>query len=287
MAPEAVLRRLDGWIFAPEDARRLAALRIGLCGVLALRLALVDDGSVTGPLEPFRPHFYMELFSRMPSYDAAEALRAVGIAAAVAAAAGLAFRATLPLALACSLVLNGMLNSAGRVIVGDALLTLCLLVLVAAGPAAAEAWTLRGGARGLRGPRYGWPVRTAAVAVALAYFFAGVQKWRYSGLSWITSDNLRLILYASSDAQPHPNGLALAVAAHPLLAHLLAAGALGLETCFPLVLLVPSARWLFLAGALAMHLGIRLAMGLDYSAQWLTAAIVLVDWPALVARLRR
>ena len=81
------------------------------------------------------------------------------------------------------------------------------------------------------GVRYGWPVRTAMIAIALAYFFAGFQKWRYSGLPWVTSDNLRWILLG----QAHPDGLALFVADRPWLAHVLAAGALLLETSFALV----------------------------------------------------
>lgn len=60
------------------------------------------------------------------------------------------------------------------------------------------------------------------------------------------------------------------VADRPLPAHVFAAGSLLLETCFPLVLFVPRLRWLFIPGVVAMHVGIRLAIGLDYSAQWLT-----------------
>ena len=183
---------------------------------------------------------------------------------------------------------------------GDAVLTLCLLVLLAGGSAAREAWTLRDpvrralGASGspavsptLEGVRFGWPVRTAMVVIALAYFFAGFQKWRYSGLPWVTSDNMRWILYASSDSHSHPNGLALFVADRPVLAHLFAAGSLLLETLFPLVLFVPRLRWLFVPGAVSMHLGIRLAMGLDYSALAATVVIVFVDWQVVVVWVRR
>ena len=118
--------------------------------------------------------------------------------------------------------------------------------------------------------------------LTLAYFFAGVQKWRYSGLAWVTSDNLRWILYA----QPHPSEVALFIADRPWLAHMFAAGSLLLETCFPLVLFVRRLRWLLIPSVIAMHVGIQLAMGLDYSAQWLTLLIVFVDWPSLVDRLR-
>src|SRR4029077_10406753 len=86
-----------------------------------------------------------------------------------------------------------------------------------------------------------------------------------------------------SDSQSHPNSLALFIADRPLLAHVFAAGSLLLETCFPLVLFVPRLRWLFIPGVVAMHVGVRLAIGLDYSAQWLTVLIVFVNWPVVVA----
>ncbi len=308
MRAESLLRGADGWVFAPEEVRRLAAVRIGLCSVLTLRLAFVDYGALAGqPAQLFQPLTYMRLFDRMPSQGLATALQICGVIAALLAAAGLVPRASLPLAVVCSLILNGMLNSAGRVIVGDAVLTLCLLILIACGTAAGEAWSIREplgralgrvrrrlapAAPGARNPtsaggRYGWPLRTAMIVIALAYFFSGFQKFRNSGLSWVSSDNLRWILYASSDAQAHPNGLALFIANRTVLAHLFEAASMLLETCFPLVLFVPRLRWLFIPGVVAMHVGIRLALGLDYSAQWLTVLIVFVNWPAVVDWLRR
>jgi hypothetical protein len=122
------MRRADRWVFAPEDARRLAAVRIGLCGLLAYRLATTDYGLVAGqPATLFQPLTYMKLFDRMPSQEVATTLQIGGIVAALVAAAGFALRASLPAAVACSLVLNGMLNTTGRAVVGDAVLTLCLL----------------------------------------------------------------------------------------------------------------------------------------------------------------
>jgi hypothetical protein len=181
-----------------------------------------------------------------------------------------------------------------------------VVVLVVCGSATEDAWSVRrpgrrllrrlgrGGADGLpvpgrdsSGARYGWPIRTAMIAIALTYFFAGFQKLRYSGIPWATSDNLRAILYAASDRHPHDNDLALFIANRPLLTHVFASGALVLETCFPLVLFVSRLRWLFIPGVVAMHVGIDAAMGLDYSAQWATVLIVFVNWPALVVWLRR
>ncbi len=303
-----LFRRAENWVFGAEDARRLASVRMGLCGLLALRLATTDYRVVAAqPSALFQPVSYMKLLGHMPSQGVTTGLQVVGIAAALIAASGLALRASLSAALVCSLILNGMLNSTGRVIVGDAVLTLCLLALLACGTAASDAWTSRAPLRRVRdrctgrppseppgevpaapgaGQRYGWPIRTAMVTIALTIFFAGFQKLRYSGLAWVTSNNLRWILYASSDRAPHANAMALFIAHRAWLAHLCAAGTLLIELGFPLVLWKPRLRWIFVPGVVAMHEAIRLATGLDYSAQGLAVIIVFVNWPVVVAWLR-
>lgn len=300
--------RADRWLFGSEDARRLASLRIGLCGLLALRLATTDYRIVAGqPFALFQPVSYMKLLGHMPSQDVSGSLQIIGVAAALVAAAGVALGASLATAVVCSLILNGMLNSTGRVIVGDAVPTLCLLVLLACGQTASDAWTVHDPLRrawsrwrgrsplgpsaqdstvAVAHPAYGWPVRTAMVAVALAIFFAGFQKLRYSGVAWVTSNNLRWTLYAASDRSVHPDAIALFIAHRAWLAHLCALVTLVVELGFPLVLFKPRLRWLFIPGVLAMHVAIRLAIGLDYSAQGLTMLLVFVDWPVLVAWVR-
>jgi hypothetical protein len=282
------------WIFAPGDGRRLAAVRIGLFSLLAWRLAAGDYLSVAGqPAALFDPVSLFKLLPAMPSHDVALAVQIVGVLAALGAAAGLLPRASFPLALACSIFLNLMLNATGKIIHNDVVLTLCLIPLVASPRAACAAYRLplpavlrkrRPAAVPLRGEAYGWPLRTAMVVIALAYFFVGMQKLRYSGVDWFASDNLRWILYASSDAAASPNHLALFVAEHAWLAHLLAAGAVALEVGFPLCLFFPRLRWVFVPGVVSLHLGIYLAMGLDYSAQALSVLIVFVDWPRLARR---
>lgn len=303
MPPRSAVDRARLWIFDAEDARRLAAMRIGLCALLAVHLAATNYRSFASqPAALVEPLWYLRLFDHMPSPRLATGLQILGVLAALAAAAGIALRVSLATALTACLVLDGMLNSAGRVVVGDAVLVLCLLVLLASTSAAGEAWAARppGRRRADRvaelppdgeashcGPRYGWPIRTAMAGVALSLFFSGLQKLRYSGLAWVTSDNLRWILYASSDSSAHPNATALFIAGRPWLAHLCAAGTLVFEIGFPVVLVRRRARWLFIPGVLAMHLAIRVALGLDYSMQALTLLVVFVDWPAVVTSLRK
>jgi hypothetical protein len=290
------MRTLERYLFASGEARRLAALRIGLFGLLAWRLAIGDYTFVAGQPEAlFQPVSFMKLLPQMPGHDLTVALQVAGVAAALLAAAGLWTRGTLPVAFACALVLNGMLNATGKIVHNDVLLLLCLVPLVASPRAASAAWSVRLPSRRARagveppaaGEAYGWPVRTAMVVVVLAYFFVGFQKLRFSGIEWITSDNLRWVLYASSDSQSEPNQLALFVADRAWLAHLLAAGTVFLELFFPLALFVPRLRWLFVPGVVSLHLGIWLMMGLDYSAQALTVIIVFVNWPLAFDWVRR
>jgi hypothetical protein len=177
-----------------------------------------------------------------------------------------------------------MTSSLGKIVHNDVLLLLCLVPLLPS--RAGAAWSLDARLRPVARPgtAFGWPVRTAMVVVAGAYFFSGLGKLLHAGPAWVLSDNVRWVLYASSDAQPDPNPLALFVADRPVLAHLVAAATLAVELGFPLVLWRPRLAWLFVPAALAMHAGIGLAMRLDYSVMAATVLVVLVDWPALVDR---
>ncbi len=279
------MQRAERFLFPAASAERLAALRIGLCAILVGRLAFGPYVELAGqPRELFRPISFMELLPAMPPQPVVVALQAVGVLAAALATLGLRTRMALPLAWVCAVFLNGMLASTGKVVHNDLVLLLCLVPLLAA--PCADAWSLdaRRAGRAPRGPSrlYGWPLRTAAIVVAGAYFFAGLAKLVNSGPAWVTSDNLRWALYASGNSD-----LALFIADRPWLAHALAAGTLLLELGFPLVLLWPRTAWLFVPGAVLLHAGIWLAMGLDYSGQAATAVVVFTNWPVVVVAARR
>jgi hypothetical protein len=284
---ERALRRAEGWLFAPGDPRRLAAVRIGLGGLLAARLASGPYPELaTQPEALFRPISFLRLLERMPSPEVVAVLQAFALGAAVLATVGLLTRVTLPLAWLAALPLVAMTSSLGKVVHNDVLLLLCLVPLLPS--RAGAAWSLDARQRPPAGPgpAYGWPVRTAMVVVAGAYFFSGLAKLLHAGPAWVLSGNLRWVLYASSDAQPEPNPFALFVADRPLLAHLVAVATLAVELGFPLVLWRPRLAWLFVPAVVAMHAGIGLAMHLDYSAMAATVLVVLVDWAALADRLR-
>jgi hypothetical protein len=282
----AAVARAEAWLFAPGDPRRLAAVRIGLCALLAARLAGGPYPELaTQPQALFRPISFLRLLDRMPSPEAVAVLQAFALGAAVLATVGLLTRFTLPAAWLAALPLVAMTSSLGKVVHNDVLLLLCLVPLLPS-PAGA-AWSLDARQRPVArpGPAFGWPVRTAMVVVAGAYFFSGLAKLFHAGPAWVASGNLRWVLYASSDAQPEPNPFALFVADRPLLAQLIAAATLAVELGFPLVLWRPRLAWLFVPAVVAMHAGIGLAMHLDYSVMAATVLVVMVDWPALADRL--
>jgi hypothetical protein len=283
----AAARRVEEWLFAPGDPRRLAALRIGLGGLLAARLASGPYPELaTQPAALFRPISFLRLLDRMPSPEAVAVLQALALGAAVLATVGLLTRVTLPLAWLAALPLVAMTSSLGKVVHNDVLLLLCLVPLLPS--RAGAAWSLDARLRPVagRGPAFGWPVRTAMVVVAGAYFCSGLAKLLHAGPAWVASGNLRWVLYASSDSQPEPNPLALFVADRPVLAQLVAAATLAVELGFPLVLWRPRLGWLFVPAVVAMHAGIGLAMQLDYSVMAATVLVVMVDWSALADRVR-
>jgi hypothetical protein len=282
------VRRLEAWLFAPGDPRRLAAVRIGLCAALAVRLATGPYLELAHqPAALFRPISFLRLLHAMPPPAFVLPAQVLALAAALAATAGLWTRVALPLAWLAAVPLIAMTSSLGKTVHNDVLLLLCLLPLLPA--PAGDAWSLDSlrRPRAAPGARYGWAPRTAMVVVAGAYGFTGLAKLLHAGPAWVTGGNLRWVLYASSDGQPAPNPAALFVADRPVLAHLLAAATLAVELGFPLVLWRPRLAWLLVPAVLALHAGIWVAMRLDYWPMAATVLVVMVDWAALADRLGR
>src|SRR2546429_5147640 len=164
--------RPDRWLFAAGSARRLAAVRIALCALLALRVGLrpslyLDLSQQEASL--FRPLSWAKLFDHMPSRGVLLVALIVCVVAALCAAAGFRGRIALPIAWVAGVFLNGFLTSQGKVVHNDVLLLLCMFVLIPARHSdtwSVDAWLAR--RRGAAPPpdrsvSYGWPIRTAIV----------------------------------------------------------------------------------------------------------------------------
>jgi predicted DCC family thiol-disulfide oxidoreductase YuxK len=275
------LAQFERWMFAPGDPRRLAALRIGLCLIIAWRAArpvLVELGGQPEAL--YRPISFMVLLREMPGRSLMVAVQVAVVLAALAGAAGAWSRITVPVAWTGAAFLFGMETSLGKIVHHELLPLLSLIPLLPADTD--QAWTIRQPRSSVTSSASaGWPVRTAALLVVGAYFFAGLAKLVFTGPAWVFGDNLRHALYASSDGRGG-NALALLIADRPVLAHLVAGAVLIVELTMFVVLVRPHLAPAYVVAAAGLHAGIWASMGLDYFAWVATVLVVLVDWPAFV-----
>jgi hypothetical protein len=261
---------VDRWLFAPNTAARLRRVRSVLAVLVAARLALSPfRGLARVPDALLVPVSWLVPFHTVPPVWVIVAVQIVGTVAAVLAAAGKRPRLTLAVAWICLLALAGLRSSLGKILHNDVLLLLAVLPFLGGPDAVAPADDAEGPS-----PRFGWPIRTGMAMVALTYFIVGVQKLVHSGPAWVTSDNMRWVLYsAAAEGRTFAKWPALFVADHAWMATASAAFLLGLELLFPLALFVRPARPVVVAGAFLLHAGTWVLLGLDY---WLWAAVVAV-----------
>lgn len=135
---------------------------------------------------------------------------------------------------------------------------------------------------------YTWPIRFVWVATALIFCAAGIAKLRHSGLEWIFSDNLALLLrrqqYRISDGEPWTSW-GLLVASSPWLAQAMAAVAMTVEVCFALALFSRVARRLLVPSALLFLIGIRALMGPTFE-QFIICFVFWVPWSEVTLAVR-
>ena len=272
-------RRIDAWLFAPEAAGRVRAMRLLLAVLIGVRLATGPHRGLAGqPAALFRPVWFLAWLDQMPPAGVLLAIQLVGVAAALLAALGWRERATFLAAWMSLLVLAGLRASRGKVHHNDLPLLLVAGVLAAA-PVGLRLLDDR------RSAATGWPVRTSLAVVVSVYFLSGFQKVVSSGPAWVLSDNLRNIMYgAHRNGHAPTDAVSLFIADRPWLAHLAALATLVVELGAVVVLARPRARPALLVAVAGLHLMIYLTHGLDYSMWVGTAAVVLIDWDAVLRR---
>jgi hypothetical protein len=272
---------LDRWLFAPEPAGRVRAMRAAIAALLLLRLATGPFTDLAGqPAALFRPVWFLVWLERMPSFEVLVGLQVAGVAGAALAVLGWRERGTFLVAWSSLVVLAGCSASRGKVQHNDLPLLLVGLVLAAA-PVGLR-WTDE-----RRGARFGWPVRTSILVVTGIYFLTGFQKVVSSGPAWVLSDNLRNVMYAAPFTEhATTDTVALFIAGRPWLAHVVALVTIVVELGAVVALVRPRCRGAYVAAVAVLHAGVYLTHGLDYSMWVGTAAVVLIDWrPGLLRTL--
>jgi hypothetical protein len=274
-----VIGALDRWLFAPEEAGRLRQMRLLAAALIGVRLATGPyRGLAEQPAALFRPVWFLEWLDRMPSAEVLVGLQVVGVVAAALAVLGWRERGTLLVAWGSLLILAALHGSRGKVQHNDIPLLLVAGVL-AAGPTGLRLADRR------RAAAFGWPVRTSVLLVCSIYFLTGFQKLLASGPAWVLSDNLRNVMYSARlNGHAPTDAVSLFIADRPVLAHLVALATLIVELGALGALLRPRLRPWYVAAVATLHASIYLTHGLDYSMWVGTAAIVLIDWRPVLAR---
>jgi hypothetical protein len=284
--------------FEPGPASRLGLARAIFCG-LAFFFYLPHDFTEWATAAPvfWMPIFLFEklhlqvgppewLFAAQTVWKLSLAMCALGVWTRVSAV----------LAAGLGTYLLGLPHNFGATQHYDTLVVFVLWILAVsrAGDACSIDALVRerrhGGARrDPMGAEYTWPIRAVWVLTSLVFFGAGTSKLRHSGLEWVFSDNLRLLLmrayYHVSDGDPLTSW-GLALANHPTLTQVFAATALAIETVYIIAIFSRRARPFIGAAGVLFLVGIRVLMGPTFE-PFLICALFVVPWHRFEAALDR
>jgi predicted DCC family thiol-disulfide oxidoreductase YuxK len=283
--------------FTPAPASTLGFCRalffLGLC-LWQIPLDYAPWGEYSSALWMPIPLFEWLRIPLLPSaaLDAVQILLKISL---VFGAIGLLTRPATLVAFVLGTYLMGLPHNFGQTQHFDALIVFVLGALAIS--RAGDAWSIdalvaaarRGSAeRPPDSAEYGWPIRFVWVAMALIFWAAGLSKLRHSGLEWIFSDNLALLLrrqqYHISDGEPLTSW-GITVARHPWMAQTMAGMSVLVETMFPLALFSRTARLLLVPAALSFLIGIRVLMGPTFE-QFMICFVFWIPWHQVAAAVR-
>ncbi len=291
---EAVKRRwLDYW-FASVGPERLALCRIGFYGALFLLYALSD-------LRPFG--HLVAFWSPLPTFDllGLPAPTVGGLAVAQVAwkvallccCVGFLTRPAAVVSFVLGFYLIGLPYNFGSLKHDDAITVLVLGVLALARTGDAysvDRWLAtrrKPGVPAAPSGEYRWPIGFVCLLIAWVFCAAGLSKLRLSGLEWIFSDSLAILLlqnqYHLTPADPLP-------VVGPLLARvgwlcqIMAAFTIVVEVSMPLALLGGWARRILLPCGVLLLIGFRVTLGPDFI-RLIICMLFWVPWDTLLDRL--
>jgi hypothetical protein len=268
-------RLIDRWNefwFAPQSPTSLGVCRLLFyAGLLWLNWPPRMHAWVGVPAIYRKPLWTFEFF-HMPFLQPriVVGMEVVWTIAMLCAAVGLFTRVATAVAFVFGFYLLALGNNFGKIGHGDQAMVLSMLILALS--RCGDGWSIDAWIRRRRrrdkppvqpSGEYRWPVRMIWLLLSVVFCAAGASKLVRSGFAWITSDHLALTLIQAHyfNAKP-PTQWGLAIARHPWLCHVLAAGAIALELAFPLALVSRVLRIPIVAGTFLMQVCIGLTLGI-------------------------
>ncbi|MEX0847074.1 MAG: hypothetical protein WD023_04775 [Ilumatobacteraceae bacterium] len=256
---------IDRWFMQPAPAVRLAVFRI-MIGVfsatyllarLPTLLAMGDETNLQW--DPVGGLWW--LATPLPQWAVRGAVF-MTIALAVAFAAGVGFRMIGPAFAIALLFVTTYRSSGGQLLWFDNVLVLHALVIGCS--RAADALRVGSSLPVGESPRYGWPLRAAAIITVVTYWMAGVAKLRYGGTAWLDGESLRNhVAYSATRLRVlggTPSPLAEPMMMLDWMFTPLAVATLVIELGAPLALVVSRLRVPWVATVWCMHAAIAATM---------------------------
>lgn len=279
----------DRFWFAPIPLTRLGIWRVLVCAVALYDLLLYsgtvlkDAAAVAGgsELRSWNPIYLFDVLRLEPiGTDAALWVQAVGVIALSCGILGIWPRTSCLVGGIVLVYWTGLAYSFGKPHHDKIALTFALLLLPLAPCGARISWhAVRSAWRRARrgepelpedasGPAF--PLRVAQITIALGYCAAGASKLMLGGFEWFNGYSLQGSLLG------HDNDAARFVAGSVLLCRLQSVGLVSTQVLFPLVLVLPVARWFFLPMAITFHLITWATMDTGpYMRLWILLAVFL------------
>jgi hypothetical protein len=271
------IKRWRSFWFEPAEPTNLGICRVLFFGAFFLYYLRQDFSAWAGVAKVF--WMPIPLFQRLalPVFPASTLMVLQGLWKTALALSCLGFLTRVGTALSFILgtYLVGLPHNFGRIYHVDALVVIVfgIMAIARCGDACSiDRWIYQAlHASGLRSRRlsrngeYTWPVRAVWLAFALIFVGAGVSKLKHSGLAWIFSDNLEILLirsqYRAGVTPPPLTSWGLDLAQHPWLCRLVAATTVAFEIAYPLALFSRKARWVLVPTAFLAQVGFRVLMG--------------------------
>jgi len=296
ISPHPLAARWLGFWFAPAPPTTLAVCRILFFGAIFAQYFRFDVRGVGDlPQALWTPTWPFAAFD-LPLATAPVLgwLQSAWKVALLMSCAGLVTRVSTLASFVLGFYLLGLPHNFGKVNHDDAIivLVLAIMALARAGDVLSlDATIARLSSRRPPGPvarpsgEYTWPLRCVWLALALVYLAAGVGKLTSSGLEWIGSNNLALLLLRTQYEYQPATAWGPWLARWPGLCHALAAATILMELSYPLALASRRARLLLVPSAVAMQLAIGLLIGPRFYTL-LTCNLFWVPWESVLAWVR-
>jgi hypothetical protein len=130
-------------------------------------------------------------------------------------------------------------------------------------------------------PEYRWPLTLIRLLIACQYLFAGIAKLHFTGLHWISAENIEAtaLVFMTYEARPP---WAHWLVGHPVLAGLTGAGVLSIELLFVLAVVSKAAARVLASAAAVSHLFLLQVFGIAPLS--LPLLLLFLDWDALDRR---